>query len=121
MKATTHALMVALGLALAVLPAFPAHAGTPAVRLGDGTTHGGSVITGSPNVFIGGMPAARVGDTATCPVPVPVPHVGGPIITGSSTVRINGVGAALTGSTVAEQGGIPSTLLGGATTVLIGN
>jgi uncharacterized Zn-binding protein involved in type VI secretion len=122
MKATIHVLMVVLGLSLAALPAFTAHAGTPAVRQGDGTSHaGGVVVGGSPTVLIGGMPAARVGDYVVCPLATPIPHVGGPIVTGSGTVLINGVPAALTGSIVAETGGIPSTLVGGAVTVLIGN
>lgn len=39
----------------------------PAARVLDLTTHGG-VITGPgcPNVLIGGMPAARVGDPTIC-------------------------------------------------------
>ena len=42
----------------------------PAARVGDPTAHGG-VITGPgcATVLIGGMPAARVGDMATCTGP----------------------------------------------------
>jgi len=121
MKAITQILMVALGLSLTLLPVSIAHAGTPAVRQGDGTSHGGVVAAGNPTVLIGDMPAARVGDYVACPVIAPIPHVGGPITTGSSTVLIGGVPAAVTGSLVVESGGIPSTLIGGAATVLIGN
>jgi len=121
MKAITQILMVALGLSLTLLPVSIAHAGTPAVRQGDGTSHGGVVAAGNPTVLIGDMPAARVGDYVACPGIAPIPHVGGPITTGSSTVLIGGVPAAVTGSLVVESGGIPSTLIGGAATVLIGN
>jgi uncharacterized Zn-binding protein involved in type VI secretion len=37
------------------------------VRLGDSTTHGGKVITGSPNASYMGIPIARVGDQVSCP------------------------------------------------------
>ena len=67
----------------------------PAARLGDmhvcpkvepgPVPHvGGPIISGSPNVIIGGMPAARVGDAAVC--------IGPPdkVSAGSATVLING-------------------------------
>jgi uncharacterized Zn-binding protein involved in type VI secretion len=52
---------------------------------------GGPIIGGSPNVFIGGLPAARVTDPVTC--------VGPPdtIVVGSATVFINGLPAARMG------------------------
>ena len=37
------------------------------IVVGDATTGGGRVITGSPVTDIEGMPVARVGDKATCP------------------------------------------------------
>lgn len=37
------------------------------IVVGDATTGGGRVITGSPATDIEGMPVARVGDKATCP------------------------------------------------------
>lgn len=40
----------------------------PYVVLGDPTSSGGTVITGSPSVRINGVPVVRVGDQATCPV-----------------------------------------------------
>ena len=98
--------------------------GSPAARLGDLTTHGGSVLGGSPDVMIQGMPAARLGDWVTCPRSTPglppVPHVGGNISGGCSpTVFINGMPAARTGSTVTEVGAV-SAVMGGGTTVIIG-
>ncbi len=72
---------------------------------------GGPILpTGEPTVLIGGMPAARVGDMATC--------VGPPdsIIIGSSTVLIGGMPAARMGDSTAHGG----TIVAGLPTVLIG-
>ncbi|GEM_PF-1404189 len=63
-----------------------------AAALGDVAAHGGSIMSGSPNVRIGKRPAARVGDTLVCPQ-----HGPGSISKGSFTVRINGMPAARTG------------------------
>ncbi|BAZ01005.1 hypothetical protein NIES37_50030 [Tolypothrix tenuis PCC 7101] len=72
---------------------------------------GGPVIgPGQPNVLIGGLPAAVLGDTCTC--------VGPPdaIVIGSTTVLIGGKPAARLGDTTAHGGSI---VLGNFT-VLIG-
>ncbi len=72
---------------------------------------GGPILpAGEPTVLIGGLPAARVGDMATC--------VGPPdtIIMGSSTVFIGGMPAARLGDTTAHGG----TIVLGEFTVLIG-
>jgi uncharacterized Zn-binding protein involved in type VI secretion len=72
---------------------------------------GGPVLPpGEPTVLIGGMPAARVGDMATC--------VGPPdtIVLGSSTVMIGGMPAARMGDTTAHGG----TIVAGCPTVIIG-
>lgn len=95
----------------------------PAARLGDKTAHGGTIVTGSSTVLIGGQPAARVGDMHTCPmanptVP-PTPHVGGPIIMGSPTVIIGGMPAARLGD-MALCNGPPDTIILGCPSVLIG-
>jgi uncharacterized Zn-binding protein involved in type VI secretion len=72
---------------------------------------GGPVLMGSPTVLIGGMPAARVGDSCTC--------VGPPdtIAKGSATVTINGMPAARMGDTTAHGGsivlGCPTVAIGG--------
>lgn len=94
----------------------------PAARVGDShgcpaysgkVPHvGGPIITGSPNVFIGGQPAARVGDQAVC--------VGGgidTIVLGSSTVFVNGQPLALAGSPTAHGG----VVLSGAPNVTVGD
>lgn len=96
----------------------------PAARIGDQTTHGGAITgPGNPTVLIGGMPACRLSDMATCPLATPatppVPHVGGPITGGSPTVLIGGLPAARMGDVIVEAGP-PSTIAIGCPTVLIG-
>ena len=83
----------------------------PVARVGDyhvcplfdgKTPHvGGPIVQGSPNVFIGGVPVARVGDMAIC-------MAGGPdsIAMGAATVRVNGQPAALLGSMTAHGGAV---------------
>ncbi|MGM0622189.1 MAG: PAAR domain-containing protein [Bacteroidota bacterium] len=72
---------------------------------------GGPVLPpGEPTVLIGGMPAARVGDMATCSGPPDS------IVTGSATVLIGGMPAARMGDLTAHGGSI----VAGSPTVLIG-
>ena len=73
---------------------------------------GGPILgPGAPNVLIGGLPAARVGDTLTC--------VGPPdaIVQGSTTVLIGGISAARLGDTTVHGGkivvGLPTVQIGG--------
>jgi uncharacterized Zn-binding protein involved in type VI secretion len=65
---------------------------------------------GAPNVLIGMLPAAKLGDMAVC--------VGPPdsIIKGSSSVMINGMPAARIGDSTAHGG----TIMSGDFTVMIG-
>ncbi|WP_305907357.1 PAAR domain-containing protein [Methylomarinum sp. Ch1-1] len=96
--------------------------GQPAARLTDMHTcpmfngpvpHVGGPITapGAPTVLIGSMPAARVGDMATC--------VGPPdsIVKGSATVLIGSMPAARLGDSTSHGGvivvGCPTVLIGG--------
>ena len=75
--------------------------------------HVGGPISGpgAPTVLIGSLPAARVGDMATC--------VGPPdaIIKGSATVLIGGLPAARMGDSTAHGGtvavGMPTVMIGG--------
>lgn len=93
----------------------------PAARIGDIHTcpaangpvpHvGGPILTGFPTVLIGGMPAARVTDLATCVGPPAM------IVKGSATVFIGGLPAARMGDQTVH-GGIVVT---GCPTVLIGD
>lgn len=40
----------------------------PVIRVGDGTSHGGTVMEGSENFIVDGKPVARVGDKVSCPI-----------------------------------------------------
>lgn len=72
---------------------------------------GGPILpAGEPTVLIGGMPAARVGDMATCTGPPDS------IAAGSATVLIGGMPAARLGDATAHGG----TIVVGCPTVLIG-
>ena len=94
----------------------------PAARVGDITAHGGTIVgPGAPNVLIGGLPAALVGDMHACPlVTGPVPHVGGPILPpGALTVLISGRPAAVMGG-LCTCTGPPDSIVLGAMNVLVG-
>ncbi|TCW00155.1 PAAR domain-containing protein [Biostraticola tofi] len=62
------------------------------IRIGDKTTHGGTVLTGSSGVVFGGIPVACVGDSVSCPK-----HKKTTIIEGDSSANINGKAIALHG------------------------
>ena len=73
---------------------------------------GGPVLpAGAATVLIGGMPAARVGDMATCTGPPDS------IVAGSSSVMIGGMPAARVGDSTAHGGsivvGCPTVMIGG--------
>ncbi len=83
----------------------------PMVNPGPSPHVGGPILPpGEPTVLIGGVPAARLGDSAIC--------VGPPdtIAAGSATVLIGGKPAARLGDVTAHGGSI----VGGLPTVLIG-
>jgi uncharacterized Zn-binding protein involved in type VI secretion len=42
--------------------------GKPVIRVGDKTSHGGEVLTGSANFIVDGKPVARLGDKVSCPL-----------------------------------------------------
>lgn len=71
---------------------------------------GGPVATGSGDVFVGGLPAARVGDTAICIGPTDS------ISQGSGSVTINGKAAARIGDATSHGG----VIVAGNPTVLVG-
>ncbi|SHJ38693.1 PAAR domain-containing protein [Aquimarina spongiae] len=83
----------------------------PMVNPGGAPHVGGPILPpGEPTVLIAGMPAARVGDMATCSGPPDS------IVAGSGTVLIGGVPAARMGDSTAHGG----TIVAGEPTVLIG-
>lgn len=63
-----------------------------AARVGDVTTHGGTITgPGVPTVLIGGMPAAVATDIHVCSIPPNTPHLTVSIFSmGSATVLIGG-------------------------------
>lgn len=68
-----------------------------AIVVGDRTTSGGAVLTGSPFTDINGMAVARVGDKAFCPL-----HKGAfPIVTGDATFLVDGSPLARHGDSLA--------------------
>ena len=72
---------------------------------------GGPISSGAPTVLIGSLPAARVGDMATCAGPPDS------IVLGSMTVMISSMPAARMGDMTAHGGnivlGCPTVLIGG--------
>lgn len=71
------------------------------IVVGDGTDHGGKVITGSPSHDIDGKAIARLGDKVECPQCYPggKPHGINKIISGHKAVTVNGIPVAIHGST----------------------
>jgi uncharacterized Zn-binding protein involved in type VI secretion len=90
----------------------------PAARVGDVSTHGGSIVgPGVPTVLIAGMPAAVAGDLHACALP-PAGHqpTVSPFPAGSQTVLIGGRPAVRT----ADPCLCGATAAVGAPTVVIG-
>jgi uncharacterized Zn-binding protein involved in type VI secretion len=91
----------------------------PAARVTDPTGHPGMISgPGVPNVLIGGLPAAVVGDLHACAMPpLAGPHPPTPIVKGSATVLIGGRPAArmgdLTGCGAPIIMGMPTVQIGG--------
>lgn len=61
--------------------------GRPFIVLGDGTSHGGTVVEASQVTFTHGKPIARVGDKVTCPIPG---HGTTVIVEGDPTMILDG-------------------------------
>ena len=91
----------------------------PAARVTDPTGHPGIISgPGVPNVLIGGLPAAVLGDLHACAMPpLAGPHPPTPIAKGSATVLIGGRPAArmgdLTGCGAPIIMGMPTVQIGG--------
>ncbi|WP_426101354.1 PAAR domain-containing protein [Massilia sp. TSP1-1-2] len=67
----------------------------PLIRLGDKTSHGGSVLEASTHSDSGGIGIARVGDKTSCPI-----HGNGTIASGDMTMIVDGKPAARHGDKV---------------------
>lgn len=62
------------------------------ILVGDPTTHGGVVATGSSTASVAGKPIARLHDTVTCPH-----HGDNKIVEGEASYDVDGVPVALEG------------------------
>ena len=79
----------------------------PQARLGDKSSHGGTIITGSLTTMVNGRPVARMGDKHVCPIPG---HGVTPIVTGSLKTTTDGRPNAGMGDTT----GCGATIVGGS-------
>lgn len=68
------------------------------IKLGDATSHGGTVIEATGKSMIGNIGIARVGDKVTCPIKG---HGTNPIVSGDPTFIVNGQPVARAGDTTA--------------------
>ncbi|AXF06632.1 PAAR domain-containing protein [Paraburkholderia sp. SIMBA_055] len=64
------------------------------IRIGDSTSHGGKVVTGSETSLVMGRGVARIGDRCTCPTSG---HRDCVIAEGDENVKINGRAVAFDG------------------------
>ena len=81
-------------------------ADNPVARLGDTSSHGGSIVTSAQHQTVEGKLVARVTDLLDCPV-----HGLNPIVTGCPVWTSEGQRVARSGSTTA----CGATIIGGAT------
>lgn len=88
----------------------------PAARQTD-ITYGPVVLSGSPNVHIGGPPAARIDDQAACAWPQP-PHGPEKIVEGAPTILVNGKPLAYQGSALVGEGD-PNEIRSGCANVIV--
>ena len=77
-------------------------------RLGDGSSHGGVIISSASTTRTENVLTARVGDLHSCPIPG---HGITPIINGSGNFKCEGSITAVTGSVC----GCGASIIGGAT------
>lgn len=85
-----------------------------------GGTVNGTVKSGSPNVFINGSPAARVGDKVSEKTSPNCTSGTGVIVSGSKKVFINGKPAARMSDSINEHTDRGGTITGGSSNVFIG-
>ena len=64
-------------------------------RIGDPTSHGGQITSGSTSTKADGLGVARLGDTHLCPI-----HGGGSIISASTKHKADGLGIARVGDSI---------------------
>ena len=84
----------------------------PQARLGDTSSHGGTIVTGAQRTLLDGKPAARMGDLHSCPIPF---HGVTQIVQGASKTLIEGQPAARMGDAV----GCGAVIVTGSDTALV--
>lgn len=72
------------------------------IRIGDKSSHGGIMITGSPTATVSGLPVCRIGDLHSCPqfYPGGVPHSVTPIVAAAGVIArptVDGIPIAVNG------------------------
>jgi len=77
------------------------------IRLGDPTSHGGTVASTDTLVKVKGIPVARVGDACTCPIPG---HGGCTIAEGDPDIKIDGIPVAFDGHKLTCGAALISTM-----------
>jgi uncharacterized Zn-binding protein involved in type VI secretion len=77
------------------------------IRLGDPTSHGGTVVSASPTTIINGKRVARLGDEVTCPKPG---HGTVTIVEGDPAWLVDGRPVALEGHKTSCGASLISTL-----------
>lgn len=81
----------------------------PLIRLGDKTSHGGTVVEASPHSDIDGVGIARMGDKTSCPK-----HGSATIVSGDGSLLVDGKPAARAGDKTA----CGATLIAGQQTTI---
>jgi len=71
--------------------------GSPIARLGDKSSHGGTIISSASRTYVNGKLVARKGDLHSCPIKG---HGVTPITSGSDSVLVEGQPAARIGDSV---------------------
>jgi len=69
----------------------------PQARLGDTSSHGGTIVSAAARTLVDGIPAARMGDLHSCPIPF---HSVTQIVQGADKTLIEGQPAARMGDAV---------------------
>jgi len=86
--------------------------GAPQARLGDSSSHGGTIVSAAERTLVDGTPAARMGDLHSCPIPF---HGVTQIVQGASKTLIEGQPAARMGDAV----GCGAVIVTGSETTLV--
>lgn len=82
----------------------------PVIRIGDGSDHGGQMISGANKTTVDGIAVCRVGDMHTCPIPG---HGTTPLVSGSGSFRCEG---AAVGRIREDRVGCGAVIMGGSPT-----